>query len=109
MSWNPHMEVHYVNTSYPYSTAGSFMEYFEGLTYDHVNFIFSGASHAQVLHVSCVCLFLSMKYRETIFIGFKNRKEKNDYLTLQPLFFWRASAVLARAHWRFFYMLLTTI
>ncbi|XP_050275548.1 E3 ubiquitin-protein ligase BIG BROTHER-like [Quercus robur] len=47
MSWNPHMEVHYVNTSYPYSTAGSFMEYFEGLTYDHVNFIFSGASHAQ--------------------------------------------------------------
>lgn len=50
MSWNPHMEVHhYVNTSYPYNTAGSFMEYFEGLTYEHVNFIFSGASHAQVL------------------------------------------------------------
>lgn len=43
------MEVHYVNTSYPYSSAGSFMEYFEGLTYEHVNFIFSGASHAQVL------------------------------------------------------------
>lgn len=41
------MEVHYINTSYPYSTAGSFMEYFEGLTYEHVNFIFSGASHAQ--------------------------------------------------------------
>ncbi|GMN26381.1 hypothetical protein TIFTF001_001290 [Ficus carica] len=48
MSWNPHMEVHhYVNTSYPSNTAGSFMEYFEGLTYEHVNFIFSGASHAQ--------------------------------------------------------------
>lgn len=44
------MEVHhYVNTNYPYNTAGSFMEYFEGLTYEHVNFIFSGASHAQVL------------------------------------------------------------
>lgn len=42
------MEVHYVNTSYPYNSAGSFMEYFEGLTYEHVNFIFSGASHAQV-------------------------------------------------------------
>jgi len=41
------MEVHYVNTSYPYNTAGSFMEYFEGLTYEHVNFIFSGASHGQ--------------------------------------------------------------
>lgn len=47
MSWNPHMEVHYNNVSYPYNTAGSFIEYFEGLTYEHVNFIFSGASHAQ--------------------------------------------------------------
>ncbi|TKY48371.1 E3 ubiquitin ligase BIG BROTHER [Spatholobus suberectus] len=47
MSWNPHMEVHYNNISYPYSTAGSFIEYVEGLTYEHVNFIFAGASHAQ--------------------------------------------------------------
>ncbi|KAH1224764.1 E3 ubiquitin ligase BIG BROTHER [Glycine soja] len=47
MSWNPHMEVHYNTISYPYNTAGSFIEYFEGLTYEHVNFIFSGASHAQ--------------------------------------------------------------
>ncbi|KAJ7947546.1 E3 ubiquitin ligase BIG BROTHER-like [Quillaja saponaria] len=47
MNWNQHMEVHYVNTSYPYNTAGSFMEYFEGLTYEHVNFIFSGASNTQ--------------------------------------------------------------
>lgn len=41
------MEVHYLNTSYPYNSAGSFMEYFEGLTYEHVNFIFDGASHVQ--------------------------------------------------------------
>lgn len=41
------MEVQYNNISYPYNTAGSFIEYFEGLTYEHVNFIFSGASHAQ--------------------------------------------------------------
>ncbi|KAI4334583.1 hypothetical protein L6164_019255 [Bauhinia variegata] len=47
MNWNSHMEVHYNNISYPYNTAGSFIEYFEGLTYEHVNFIFSGASHAQ--------------------------------------------------------------
>ncbi|CAN6560472.1 unnamed protein product [Malus baccata var. baccata] len=47
MSWNPHMEVHYTYTNCPYSSAGSFMEYFEGLTYEHVNFIFSGDSHAQ--------------------------------------------------------------
>ncbi|XP_031401255.1 E3 ubiquitin-protein ligase BIG BROTHER-like isoform X2 [Punica granatum] len=45
MSWN--MDVQYVATNYPYNTSGSFMEYFEGLTYDHVNFIFSGTSHGQ--------------------------------------------------------------
>ncbi|XP_065866714.1 E3 ubiquitin-protein ligase BIG BROTHER-like [Euphorbia lathyris] len=47
MSWNPHMDVNYSNDSYPYNSAGSFIEYFEGLTYEHVNFIFDGASHVQ--------------------------------------------------------------
>eukprot|EP00257_Ricinus_communis_P013742 XP_015571256.1 E3 ubiquitin ligase BIG BROTHER isoform X1 [Ricinus communis] len=47
MSWNSNMEVHYTSTSYPYNSAGSFMEYFEGLTYEHVNFIFDGASHVE--------------------------------------------------------------
>ncbi|MBA0609907.1 hypothetical protein Godav_010832 [Gossypium davidsonii] len=42
------MEVQYINSSYPYNSAGSFMEYFEGLTYQHVNFIFDGASHLQM-------------------------------------------------------------
>ncbi|KAI4386258.1 hypothetical protein MLD38_004204 [Melastoma candidum] len=36
------MNTQYVNAPYPYNMDGSFMEYFEGLTYDHVNFIFSG-------------------------------------------------------------------
>ncbi|CAN0902115.1 E3 ubiquitin-protein ligase BIG BROTHER [Linum grandiflorum] len=31
------MDVHY-----PYNSAGSFMEYFQGLTFEHVNFIFDG-------------------------------------------------------------------
>ena len=52
------MEVHYVNNSHPYSNAGSFMEYFEGLTYEHVNFIFSGASHAQVISYE---MYINMK------------------------------------------------
>ncbi|TYH15862.1 hypothetical protein ES288_A05G073300v1 [Gossypium darwinii] len=47
MSWDPHMEVQYINSNYPYNSAGSFIEYFEGLTYQHVNFIFDGASHVQ--------------------------------------------------------------
>lgn len=41
------MDAHYMNTSYPYSTVGSFMDYFEGLAYEHVNFIFATASHGQ--------------------------------------------------------------
>lgn len=43
------MDVQYAAANYPYNASGSFMEYFEGLTYDHVNFIFSGATHSQVL------------------------------------------------------------
>ncbi|KAJ4828859.1 hypothetical protein Tsubulata_023182 [Turnera subulata] len=47
MSWISHMDAQYMNTSYPYNSAGSFIEYFEGLTYEHVNFIFEGGSHLQ--------------------------------------------------------------
>ncbi|GAB4835197.1 hypothetical protein Ancab_000106 [Ancistrocladus abbreviatus] len=47
MSWNSQMDVHYVGNGVPYTTSGSFMDFFEGLTYDHVNFIFSGTSHMQ--------------------------------------------------------------
>ncbi|KAK9029454.1 hypothetical protein V6N11_026571 [Hibiscus sabdariffa] len=41
------MEVQYINSSYPYNSTGSFMEYFEGLTYQHADFIFDGPSHVQ--------------------------------------------------------------
>lgn len=61
MSWNPHMEVHYINTGLPYSSTGSFMDFFEGLTYDHVNFIFADAPYAQVTLynvISCFPLYL---------------------------------------------------
>ena len=57
MSWNPHMEVQYINSSYPYNSAGSFMEYFEGLTYQHVNYIFDGASHVQVPFIIKIIVF----------------------------------------------------
>ncbi|KNA19928.1 hypothetical protein SOVF_057050 [Spinacia oleracea] len=44
MSWNhQHMDSHYVGSNAPYNSAGSFMDFFAGLTYDHVNFIFSGS------------------------------------------------------------------
>lgn len=36
-----------MNTGSPYRSTGGFMDFFEGLTYEHLNFIFAGASHAQ--------------------------------------------------------------
>ncbi|XP_057479917.1 E3 ubiquitin-protein ligase BIG BROTHER-like isoform X3 [Actinidia eriantha] len=47
MNWNPQMELNYVNNSFPYNSAGSFINFFEGLAYEHVNFIFSDTLHAQ--------------------------------------------------------------
>ncbi|KAL2940858.1 E3 ubiquitin-protein ligase BIG BROTHER [Bienertia sinuspersici] len=43
MNWNQHMDSHYIGSNAPYNSAGSFMDFFAGLTYDHVNFIFSGS------------------------------------------------------------------
>ncbi|KAL3850114.1 hypothetical protein ACJIZ3_011996 [Penstemon smallii] len=47
MSWNPQMEVHYQSHSMPYNSIGSFVDFFGGLTYDHVNYIFSDANYVQ--------------------------------------------------------------
>jgi len=41
------MELQYANTTFPYNSAGSFINFFEGLAYEHVNFIFADALHAQ--------------------------------------------------------------
>ncbi|GMH11488.1 hypothetical protein Nepgr_013329 [Nepenthes gracilis] len=41
------MDAHYIRYDTPYSTTGSFMDFFDGLTYDHVNYIFESASHMQ--------------------------------------------------------------
>ncbi|KAL6516283.1 hypothetical protein OROGR_019588 [Orobanche gracilis] len=47
MSWNPQMDVHYQNHSMPFNSIGSFMDFFEGLTYDHVNYIFADANYIE--------------------------------------------------------------
>ncbi|CDP18780.1 unnamed protein product [Coffea canephora] len=45
MSWPSPMEFHYANSApgMPYNSIGSFVDFFGGLTYDHVNFIFAEA------------------------------------------------------------------
>lgn len=47
MSWNPQMEVNYANATFPYNSAGSFINFFEGLAYEHVNFIFADSLPSQ--------------------------------------------------------------
>ncbi|XP_047324915.1 E3 ubiquitin-protein ligase BIG BROTHER-like [Impatiens glandulifera] len=47
MNWNQQMDVHYVNGSFPYNSAGSYANFFEGLAYEHANFIFADAVHSQ--------------------------------------------------------------
>lgn len=41
------MEVHYTNAATPYNSIGSFMDFFGGVTYDHVNYIFADPPYAQ--------------------------------------------------------------
>ncbi|GAB2218374.1 hypothetical protein Droror1_Dr00001595 [Drosera rotundifolia] len=47
MNWSQQIGAVYVDNSAPYYSVGSFMDFFEGFTFDHVNFIFSGGSHMQ--------------------------------------------------------------
>lgn len=56
MSWNQNMEVHYPNQTVPYNSIGSFVDFFGGLTYDHVNYIFADSSYIQVDSMSCTYL-----------------------------------------------------
>lgn len=53
------MEIHYQNQSMPYNSIGSFVDFFGGLTYEHVNYIFAEADYAQVV----IKYFLAARYR----------------------------------------------
>lgn len=48
MNWNQEMEIYYTNGAMPYNSIGSFMDFFGGVTYDHVNYIFADPPYAQV-------------------------------------------------------------
>lgn len=55
------MEVHYINTGFPYSNTESFMD-FDSLIHDPVNYSIFGTMHNQVslplLHVTLPALFM---------------------------------------------------
>lgn len=42
------MELHYINTGFPYTITESFMDFFEGLTYAHADFALADAFQDQV-------------------------------------------------------------
>ncbi|KAH0746534.1 hypothetical protein KY290_008245 [Solanum tuberosum] len=47
MNWNQQTEIYYTNGAVPYNSIGSFMDFFGGVTYDHVNYIFADPPYAQ--------------------------------------------------------------
>ncbi|KAJ4970828.1 hypothetical protein NE237_003927 [Protea cynaroides] len=47
MNENRQMEVHYINTGFPYTVTESFMDLFEGLTYAQADFSLAGQMHDQ--------------------------------------------------------------
>ncbi|KAG5238489.1 hypothetical protein OIU76_014959 [Salix suchowensis] len=47
MNGNRQMEVHYINTGFPYTSTESFMDFFEGLTHAPVNYAHTGPMHDQ--------------------------------------------------------------
>lgn len=55
MNWNLPMEADNQNHAMPYNSIGSFVDFFGGLTYDHVNFIFADAPYAQVHYSNLIC------------------------------------------------------
>jgi E3 ubiquitin-protein ligase BIG BROTHER-like protein len=42
------MELHYINTGFPYTVTESFMDFFEGLTYAHADFALADGFQDQV-------------------------------------------------------------
>ena len=48
MDGNRQMEVHYINTGFPYTVTESFMDLFEGLTYAQADTALAEVLHDQV-------------------------------------------------------------
>uniref|UniRef100_A0A453IAG4 Uncharacterized protein n=1 Tax=Aegilops tauschii subsp. strangulata TaxID=200361 RepID=A0A453IAG4_AEGTS len=48
MNGSRQMELHYINTGYPYTITESFMDFFEGLTYAQADFALADAFQDQV-------------------------------------------------------------
>lgn len=59
------MEVHYINTGFPYTTTESFMDFFEGLTHAPVNYAHTGPMHDQVFIALMQFLCLKRKIKST--------------------------------------------
>lgn len=57
MNGSRQMELHYINTGFPYTITESFMDFFEGLTYAHADFAIADAFHDQV-PITGLSLFL---------------------------------------------------
>lgn len=60
MNDNRQMEVHYIDTGFPYTVTESFMDFFEGLTHVPVNYTHAGPMTDQVVLISFFFCFLNL-------------------------------------------------
>ncbi|RWW27801.1 hypothetical protein GW17_00007755 [Ensete ventricosum] len=58
MDGNRQMEVHYINSGFPYTVTESFMDLFEGLTYAQADTALAEALHDQVLRFTKILVVL---------------------------------------------------
>jgi hypothetical protein len=85
MNGSRQMELHYINTGFPYTVTESFMDFFEGLTYAHGDFAHTDAFQDQV-HEHNVSNCLRLSYRTAMwFHPFKSLIV--ELFILQPCIF----------------------
>lgn len=58
MNGQRQLEVHYMDTGFPYTVTGSFMDLFEGLSYTHLDFGVGETSQNEVGRTRCLLVLL---------------------------------------------------
>ncbi|RRT53936.1 hypothetical protein BHE74_00031656 [Ensete ventricosum] len=72
MDGNRQMEVHYINTGFPYTVTESLMDLFEGLTYAQADSVLAEASHDQAFKCNRMPVVLrsSIVYLRSLILPF---------------------------------------
>ncbi|KAL5209886.1 hypothetical protein ABZP36_005509 [Zizania latifolia] len=83
MNGSRQMELHYINTGFPYTITESFMDFFEGLTYAHADFAIADAFHDQANPYWAMMHTNSYKYGYSgagNYYSYGHAYDMNDYM-----------------------------